>query len=103
MELIPKSKKGVVDQLFPLVIALVAVGIIITVGFLILSEAKTQVMDIQGLNSSGQLSTGVHGTTAYNSTGEIQNAMDTLPTWLPIIVITIIGALLIGLVSMFRR
>lgn len=31
------------------------------------------------------------------------NATSDIPGWLPIIVITIIGALLIGLISIFRR
>jgi len=40
---------------------------------------------------------------AYNATNEIQNATQDIPGWLPIIVITVIGALLIGLVTRFRR
>lgn len=40
---------------------------------------------------------------AFNATGTIQNATQDIPGWLPIIVITIIGALLIGLVTRFRR
>ena len=42
-------------------------------------------------------------TIAYNATGTIQNATQDIPGWLPIIVITIIGGLLIGLVAFFRR
>ncbi|KKN25453.1 hypothetical protein LCGC14_0884850 [marine sediment metagenome] len=39
---------------------------------------------------------------AYNATTDVQNATQDIPTWLPIIVITIIGALLIGLIGLFR-
>lgn len=42
-------------------------------------------------------------TAACNSTVEVINATDDIPGWLSIIVIVIIGAILIGLVSMFRR
>jgi len=40
---------------------------------------------------------------AINGTRSVQNATDDIPGWLPIIVITIIGVILIGLVSIFRR
>ena len=42
-------------------------------------------------------------TVAWNGTGSTQEAISDIPGWLPIIVITVIGALLIGLVSFFRR
>ncbi len=40
---------------------------------------------------------------AYNATSETQSALGSIPGWLPIIIITIIGALLISLVAVFRR
>jgi len=40
---------------------------------------------------------------AYNSTEELQNATDSIPTWIPIIVITFIGVILLGLVALLRR
>ena len=42
-------------------------------------------------------------TRAFNATGTVQNATQDIPGWLPIIVITIIGGVLIGLVAYFRR
>lgn len=39
----------------------------------------------------------------YNASIDVRNATQDIPGWLPIIVITVIGALLIGLVAMFRR
>jgi len=33
----------------------------------------------------------------------VQGALDDIPGWLPIIIITIIGAILLGLVSLFVR
>ena len=41
-------------------------------------------------------------TSAWNATSDIQNATQDIPGWLPIIVITVIGAVLLGLVTQFR-
>ena len=88
MELM-KSKKGVIDQLVPFVTALVVLGIVLVIGFLIFDEV--------GKNS--KVAADANASKALNETID---AMDDIPGWLPIIVITVIGALLIGLVSMFR-
>ena len=40
---------------------------------------------------------------AYNATSDVQNATQDIPGWIPIIVIVIIGAILLGLVSLYRR
>jgi len=40
---------------------------------------------------------------AYNSTDTLQNATDDIPTWVPIIIIVFIGAILLGLVALLRR
>lgn len=82
-------KKAQISQLLPLVISLVAIGITLVVGFLIMSEVAAN-------------STVVADGYATNSTVEVQGAMSDIPTWLPIIVITVIGALLLGLIAFFR-
>ena len=82
-------KKAVIDQLMPLVIALVSIGIMLVVGFLILSEVAANDTVTADVNASAAVD-------------EVQNAMADIPGWLPIIVITVIGALLIGLVAFFR-
>lgn len=84
------NKKGVIDQLAPVVIALISVGIILVVGFLIMSEVASNTKVTADNNASVAVD-------------EVQDAMDDIPTWLPIIIITIIGALLISLVAIFRR
>lgn len=84
------QKKGVIDQLVPLIIALVGIGIILVVGFLIMAE----------IASNSKVAADSNATAAIK---EVQSATADIPTWLPIIVITVIGALLIGLVSLFRR
>jgi len=42
-------------------------------------------------------------TVAYNSTTSLQTATSTIPGWVSIIIITALGAALIGMVAMFRR
>ena len=84
-----QSKKGVIDQLAPMVIGLVAIGITIAIAFLIMAEVASNASVTADTNASAAVD-------------KVQGAMDDIPGWLPIIVITIIGALLIGLVSIFR-
>lgn len=172
-----KGKKGQMQELSGIAVALVAIGILLVIGFLILGEVKTQVVDLATtlsitngtiaftnnsfttLNGSCandatatvsavyNSTTGVGATTALiasgnytvsgnrinlsvdgfagnvggvmasnvwvsyncqeasyalNGTKVTQGAMDDIPGWLAIIVITIIGAVLIGLIAMFR-
>jgi len=97
-----KHKKGAIEGLMALIVPLIAIGILLAVGFLIMAEAKDQLISIQGLNSTGGSSTHPEGTVAWNGTATTINAISDIPGWLPIIVITVIGALLIGLVTRFR-
>ena len=170
------NKKGVIEDLGAMIVPIVAIGIILAVGMLIFSEAKTQVISMDNVartvvtnssitvvndtyvpfadsggvgtncmslscvsvyngstgnmgeeavdtteyvcspagikvtNLTGRLNTSIQATfscqtttKAYNATGAVQNATQDIPGWLPIIVITIIGGLLIGLVAYFRK
>ena len=83
-------KKGAVDQLMPVVTALVAIGITLVIGFLIMS----------GVASNATVAADVNASEAVD---QVQGALDDIPGWLPIIIITIIGAILLGLVSLFVR
>ncbi len=92
-----KNKKGVIDQLTSMITPIIVIAIVLVVGFLILSQARTQINTIEGTCNSTE------GGFGCNATIEVQNALDDIPQWLPIIIITIIGALLISLVAVFRR
>jgi len=83
------QRKGAIAELMPVIIALVTIGITLVVGFLILAEVAANTKVSSDSNASAAVD-------------EVQNAMQDIPGWLPIIVITIIGALLIGLVAYFR-
>jgi len=165
------NKKGIIEGLQALVVPLIAIGIILAVGFLIFAEAKDKIIDITGKSttwvnesvtwtnrtyvaltydgdcmtfSCGEVHNSTEGgsgiipsalytctnnkginltttttnanfsrlinvtysctnmTLAFNATSDVQNATQDIPGWLPIIVITVIGALLIGLVTRFR-
>lgn len=84
------NKKGVIDNLAPMVTGLVAIGILLVVAFLILAQVAANTQVAADSNATAAIAT-------------VQSAMEDIPGWLPIIIITIIGALLIGLVALFRR
>ena len=86
------NNKGQVDALIPLIIALVVVAIVLVVGFLIFAQVKAQAIVIEG--EAGY---------ADNASEAVQEAMNDIPGWLPIIIVVVIGALLIGLVSFLRN
>ena len=88
--LFKSNKKGVIDQLAPVVISIVALAITIVVVFLILSQLASNTKVAADGNASTSVDT-------------VQSALADIPGWLPIIIITIIGALLISLVAIFRR
>ena len=89
----------VMDNLGKIVIALVSVGLILVIGFLVMAEVKTEVISVDSVNESDASTL----SDTYNATTETISAIEDIPGWLPIIVITMIGAILIGLVGFFRK
>jgi len=83
------NKKGQIEALVPLVISLVVVGILIVVAFLIFSQVAANTTVAADSNATAAIVA-------------VQQATDDIPGWLPIIVVVVIGALLIGLVSFLR-
>ena len=100
-----KKAQGVIDGLQGLVIPLVGIGIVLVIGFLIMSEVKDQSASTDSVYATNCTLT-TDGTmfpsSACNATTDVQIAMQDIPGWLPIIVITVIGALLLSLVAVFR-
>ncbi len=97
-----KAKRSqTLEGLQSVVIALAVIGVVLTVGFLVMSETKGQIQSSEGVNTTCQNTAGTYSSGACNGTQDTINAMQDIPGWLPIIVITIIGALLIGLVAKF--
>ena len=85
-----KHTKGVFNQLAALGVGIAALAITLVVVFLILSET--------GANTTVAADT--NATAAVNT---LSQAADDIPGLVPLIVIAVIGALLLGLVAMFRR
>jgi len=100
-----KAKKAQLGELQSLVTGLLVVGIVITVGFLIMGGAKDEALKQDpnyGIGNACNLTSIGNCSSAVNGSLVTMQAMDTLTGWLPIIVITLIGAVLIGMVAMFR-
>ena len=85
------NKKGqVFDQLGALGIGIAGLVITLVVVFLILANVKANATVVADTNATAAVNT-------------LTAAAATIPGWVSIVVITAIGALLIGMVMMFRR
>ena len=85
------NKKGqVFDQLAGLGIGIAALVITLVVVFLILSQTK----------ANATVSADPNATAAVNT---LTSAAASIPGWVPLIVIAVIGSILLGLVALFRR
>ena len=85
-----KHKRGVIDNLSALIIGLGAFAIVAVVIFLIMSELAANTDVAADSNASAAV-------------GEVQSAASDIPGWLPIVVITVIGGVLLLLVRVFRQ
>jgi len=86
-----KSKKGqIFDQLSGLGVGITGLAITLVVVFLIMSETKAN-------------STVAADSNATAAVTDLQSAASDIPGWVPLVVIAVIGAILLGLVAMFRR
>lgn len=94
------KKAQVMENLGKLGVGIASLAIILVVTFLIISTARTNIVTIESI---GNVSDPGNLSTAYNATVTLANAVDDIPGWVPIVVITAIGAILIGMVSMFKR
>ena len=85
------NKKGqVMDQLGALGVGIAILTVTLVVVFLILAE----------LGSNSTVTADGNATAAVT---DLTSATSTIPDWVPIVVITFIGALLLGMVALFRR
>ena len=84
----PMNNKGIMQQLGALGIGIVGLTITLVVGFLIVS----------GVQSNTAVTADGNATIAVNT---LQASLKTIPGWVPLVVIAVIGALLLGLVGLF--
>lgn len=80
MRSVLKDKRGQLGNLQGIIITLVVIGIVLGVGFLVLTEFQTSMTE---------------DSAAYNATGDVVTALEKVPTWLGVIVIiAVVGILL---------
>ena len=85
-----KNKKGqVFDQLAALGIGIATLAITLVVVFLIMSQTAANTTVAADPNASLALDV-------------LQQAADDIPSWVSLVVITVIGAILLGLIMVFR-
>lgn len=84
-----KNKKGVLDQFNGIALGLGTLAIVVVIIFLILAE----------IGNNATVAADGNATLAVNQT---KSAMQNIPTFLPIVVITAIGGALLLLVRVFR-
>ena len=95
------NKKGqAFAQLAALATGIATLAIVLTVAFLVMAQGKTQIYSVEGLNGTWQ---SCQESLACNSTSAMQSATEGVAPWVPLVVIASIGAILLGLVAMFRR
>lgn len=90
---------GVFSGINALFVALAAIVIIVAVTFLIIANVLTQMATTEGIVN---VACATSRTVGYNATLELQAATATIPGWIPLIVITVIGGLILLLVRIFR-
>jgi len=85
------NKKGqVMDQLGALGIGIAILTVTLVVVFLILSQLGANTTVAADSNATATVNT-------------LTGAANDIPGWVPIVVITFIGALLLGMIALFRR
>jgi hypothetical protein len=87
-----KSRKGNLQMLGNLAIGIAALAIALVVTFLVISQGRAQIVEIDGITNTSNVS---QLTTAYNATITLGNAVATIPPWVPLIVIAVIGGVLL--------
>jgi len=95
------NKAQVLENLGAMAIAVAGLAITIVITLLILSQARTQAGQQEGLNYAVPSNCTVSQT--CNATGTLVNAVASIPGWVPLVVIAVIGSVLLGLVAMFRN
>lgn len=87
------------QNLGALAVGIAGLAITLVITFLILSQARTQEVSLNSIDTSNTST----WTVGYNATNTLGNAVATIPGWVPLIVIAVIGSVLLGLVALFRK
>lgn len=100
MRLTPiRRKKGVFDKLIAIGVGIAGFTIAIVVTLLIIAQGADQAADVEGLDYSNVTFCEQSG--VCNSTNQLADATQDLVSWVPLVVIAMIGVVLLGLVALF--
>jgi len=96
-----KTKKGqAMSTLAGLAVGIATLAIVLTVTFLVMSQGKAQIVSIENAPVD---SANYNASLAINATSTLQSAVDDIPGCVPLIIIGVVGAVLLGLVKLFRN
>lgn len=96
------NKKGqVFQQLGSLATGVAVLAIVLVVTFLIMVQGRQQAATVEGLDYS--IASNCSSSITCNATNTLTNAVATIPGWVPLIIIASIGAVILGLVALFRN
>ena len=111
------KKKGQLDRFAELVMGLGILVITIAVILLIMAETRSQVRSLDGCANASEVMNATDNkcytnssmsklanapSATWNATQKVLESTMDVPGWLPIIVITLIGGILLGLVRWFK-
>jgi hypothetical protein len=82
-------------------VGLATLAILATIIFLVIGQARTQIVSIEGLGNDN--ATNCATSIACNATDTLRSSTQDAVGFVPLIVIAAIGAVLLGLVTIFRR
>ena len=107
LKMMNKKGQAVFSQLAALGVGIAGLVVTLVVTFLIISQGRSQAGSIDGVDQNSCITLGdavnTSPSAACNATIELGDAVGDIPGWVPLIIITVIGSILLGLVSLFRR
>lgn len=83
-----KGKKAVFQNLVPVITSLVVLGLMLVICFLIMSNVNTNALVTADANASSSIK-------------QVMQAAYTIPGWIPLIVLVLIGAIILSLITAF--
>ena len=99
-KIMKKLKKGqAFSELSGIFVGLATIMIVSVVVFLVISQARNQIGSVEGID----VTTNCNASLACNATNTLANAGQDAVNFVPLVVIAAIGAVLLGLVALFRR
>ena len=97
-----RSKKGqIFNQIGALGIGVVSLAIVLVVALLIQAQVRTNMGTVSGIDVTNSTQCAADEGCAAMTT--LQSATQSLPGWIPLVIIAVMGSILLGLVMLFKR